>query len=69
MALRGSMAGVPVIPDGSMLPHGSEPPETGVPMCVRHSRLPPVSNAYTELFSVATMTRPREIKPVETASA
>src|SRR5439155_20254662 len=42
------------------LPHASEFPSTGAPKVVRHC-VDPVrsSSAYTELRSVATMTRPR----------
>ena len=50
-----SMTGVPVMPLGSMLPHGSTTPSTGVARCRCHRTLPEsASSAYTVLFSVAT---------------
>jgi hypothetical protein len=45
-----------------MSPHGSEPPGTGGPRCARHSRWPVTGlSAYTESFSVATITLPPAI--------
>src|SRR6516162_9045675 len=52
-----STTGVLVIPDGSMLPHGSADPGTGVARCRTHRSVPVAAlKAYTVLFSVATMT-------------
>src|SRR5207302_2036751 len=49
------------MPDGLMFPHGRLEPSTGVPRWARHSRRPePALNAYSELLSVATITRPRQ---------
>src|SRR5581483_3622031 len=54
-----SITGVLVMPDGSMFPHGRSPPLTGVPRCRRQRCFPvAASNAYTVLFSVATIARP-----------
>src|SRR5438874_11902342 len=51
-----SMAGVPVMPYGLILPHG-KPLTTGLARCWLHSWPPEsVLKAYTVLFSVATYT-------------
>ena len=53
------MAGVPVIPVGSMFPQPSSEPGTGEPALTRQTTRPVfVLSAYTESFSVATNTRP-----------
>ncbi len=52
-----SITGVPVMPSGSMFPHGSFDRDTGKPSDVRHFTAPvAASSAYTESFSVATYT-------------
>ena len=53
----GSMTGVPVMPEGSMFPHGSALPGTGVPTVVDQPTFPvAVSSEYTVSFSVAAIT-------------
>jgi len=54
------MTGVPVMTTvGVMSPQGSDPAVTGGPRCADHATAPVLADsAYTELFSVATKTRP-----------
>jgi hypothetical protein len=55
--VAGSYTGVPVMPSGSMLPHGSRDSGTGSPTLRRHRTFPVRSSrAYSESPSVATST-------------
>ena len=62
-----SMTGVPVIPSGSMLPHGMSASGTGVPSVWLQTCWPDeASSAYTVSALVTTMTRSVPPGPLST---
>jgi hypothetical protein len=63
--VRTSIAGVPVMPSGSMLPQGKDERGTAVPTAVFHASAPVrESSAYTRFCSVATNTSPWSVPGV-----